>query len=444
MKRCPDNCYGRGTCLVDGTCKCKPGFSGEDCKEFKCKNACSGRGVCDASKQECVCYEGYSGGDCSKKPCPNSCKGQGTCDHKTGKCKCNIGLYGADCSKRKCPAKCEEHGKCDSITATCLCKEGWEGPDCTKKILPCARKCPANGKCDLRTKRCACNKGWTGRHCNTRSCPDNCSGHGSCDEISGKCTCLHGYGGPTCRAVSKEDAWGYEGSRIAPREWSSISADFKSCANGRFQSPVSLPWDGKEGGMDAFYHNISFGYTTIPAYSVVDNGHFYAAHMVDTYGNQPHYFHAGDHKYQLKNVTIHTPAEHSFGSTHYDMELQLNHEDDFGNLASVSILFTAVDQVQGNFYQQFSRGDFWRGASRGNSAGAYMSLGPYLPKGKHEMHFYSYQGSQTHPPCYEGVQWFIMSKTHQILKPDVEHLLRTFGSNARPIQPKGPRTIGFY
>lgn len=429
---------------MNGSCKCKAGWGGKnkDCKEFKCKNNCSKRGICNAAKEKCDCYDGFLGDDCSKKPCPNSCKGAGKCDHNTGKCKCNVGVIGADCSKRKCPTGCKEpHGKCDDLTAVCLCNEGWEGGDCQKKVLPCARKCPANGACNEATKRCECKEGWTGRDCNMKQCPNACSGHGACNEVSGTCTCHKGFGGKACMAVAASAAWGYQGANVPPSDWSSVSPHFRSCADGRFQSPIRVPWDGKQGGINAFFHNITFGYKTIKSFNTVGENRFYTALM---HMNDPHYFYAGAHRYQLRNVTIHTPAEHSFGNKHYDMEVQLNHEDDYGNLANVAILFEAKDEVQGNFYQRFSRGDFWRGATRESGRGSYMSLGNYLPKNKEELHFYTYQGSQTHPPCYEGVQWFVMSKAHQVLRADVEHLLRKWGSNARPIQPQGKRYIQFY
>lgn len=246
-------------------------------------------------------------------------------------------------------------------------------------------------------------------------------------------------------AVLPDNAWGYIGGMVEPDHWASISPSFATCADGNFQSPIRMPWDGTGISMEPFLHKIDFKYKTIPQYNILGNTKFYTALMpthVPEY--EPQYMHVGDHQYELRNITIKTPAEHKFGSVAYDMEMQLHHEDDNGNLASVAILFKAVDDVQGSFYQQFSRGDFWRGATNQAKKGAYLALGEYLPKTENEMHFYAYDGSQTHPPCYEGVQWLIMSKTHQVLKADVEQLLSVYGSNNRPVQQNGDRAIGFF
>jgi len=154
----------------------------------------------------------------------------------------------------------------------------------------------------------------------------------------------------------------------------------------------------------------------------------------------------GDHQYELRNITLHTPSEHSVGNRHFNMELQLNHEDDFGNMASVAILFSSVEKLEGNFAQQYGRTDFWSGyvANKGVTRGAHLSLLPYLPKTKADSNFYAYPGSQTHPPCSEGVQWLVMRKVHQVKQTEVQNLMKQFSSNARPQQASLGREISFF
>merc|ERR1711988_537350 len=278
------------------------------------------------------------------RPCPNSCRGEGKCDDKTGKCKCNVGVTGADCSERKCPPKCQmPNGKCDKLTAVCLCEKGWEGDDCTTKVQPCSRKCPEKSKCNEKTKRCECRKGWKGRDCDIRQCPDDCSGHGACNEKTGLCKCFSGWGAYNCGARPYQQAWGYsgEGGLLGPEEWSTVTSRFASCANGKYQSPIRLPWDAEDGAMDAFYHNITFADDVIKGFLIVDNGRHYTAEMPQ---NHKMTMSVGEHKYLLRNITLHTPSEHRIGERLFDMEMQLNYEDDFMNMASVAILFQAVDE----------------------------------------------------------------------------------------------------
>lgn len=194
--------------------------------------------------------------------------------------------------------------------------------------------------------------------------------------------------------------------------------------------------------MNQFFHNLTFPPKVVEGFHYDGRNRFFTAVIPET--SDAHFF-AGEHKYNLRNVTIHTPAEHRIGNKVYDMEMQLNYEDTFSNLASVSVMFVAVEDLAGSFYQQFARSDFWRDFSGAHfQQGSYLNLAPYLPKNDKELHFYAYQGSQTHPPCYEGVHWFVLSRPHQVLKADVEKLLQLFGSNARPIQAGLGRGVGFY
>merc|ERR1712046_44780 len=126
------------------------------------------------------------------------------------------------------------------------------------------------------------NEGWAGRNCETKRCPDDCSGHGACDVNKGTCSCFEGWGAHNCNAQPYQRAWGYSraGGRVGPEHWALLSPHYQTCANGKFQSPVSLPWDGTEGLMNAFYHNITFSTdTVISGYHEIDNGRHYTANM---------------------------------------------------------------------------------------------------------------------------------------------------------------------
>ncbi|EDQ89881.1 uncharacterized protein MONBRDRAFT_24778 [Monosiga brevicollis MX1] len=63
---CPNDCGARGPCL-NGTCLCRPGWTGDDCSRVDCRvqdAACSGRGTCGEADGHCDCEVGYSGDLC--------------------------------------------------------------------------------------------------------------------------------------------------------------------------------------------------------------------------------------------------------------------------------------------------------------------------------------------------------------------------------------------
>jgi syndecan 4 len=92
VKKCLNNCNDRGVCK-DGTCVCLNGFEGKLCENVVCPNQCSGNilsrnGICDTKTGICKCKEGYTSEDCSLRTCLNDCSGNGICDARTGSCNC--------------------------------------------------------------------------------------------------------------------------------------------------------------------------------------------------------------------------------------------------------------------------------------------------------------------------------------------------------------------
>lgn len=137
---CPLNCSYplKGSCGVDGICKCLPGFEGDDCVLETCPNQCSGNGFC--SSDGCICYEGFAGPDCSEGlfliqnsskallHCVDlNCSSNGVCVQ--GECICDDGFIGHTCEHTKCPNDCSGHGECHP-DGYCECYLGFSGISC--------------------------------------------------------------------------------------------------------------------------------------------------------------------------------------------------------------------------------------------------------------------------------------------------------------------------
>ena len=87
-----------GDCVMDGSCKCHPGWTGEDCSVpifVECMPCDYRHGTC-MSDGTCKCNKGYTALDCSLKcsPCVN-----GDC-RMDGSCHCRPGWTRLDCSKK--------------------------------------------------------------------------------------------------------------------------------------------------------------------------------------------------------------------------------------------------------------------------------------------------------------------------------------------------------
>lgn len=184
-------CHNGGSCSNTGqgsyTCKCPPGFTGNDC-EIKVS-------------------------DCSVQPCMNN----GSCiddQHGQGsgyKCQCKYGWVGKHCENQTqtCASKPCQHGaQCrdSSQGFKCECAAGYSGKNCETQVNDCApNPCQNNGKCSSRGNQyqCQCMKGFNGTNCeeNIDDCHGNpCRNGGTCsDQINQyRCHCIAGYAGKNC------------------------------------------------------------------------------------------------------------------------------------------------------------------------------------------------------------------------------------------------------
>ncbi|XP_059906514.1 tenascin-like isoform X6 [Gadus macrocephalus] len=183
---CPNACHGQGRCL-DGRCHCFPGFSGDDCRRQACPRDCGESGACVDGR--CVCNPGFQGDDCSQTVCLNSCLGRGRCED--GDCVCEEPWGGLDCSEHTCPSDCYDRGRC--VNGTCYCDEGYAGAECGQRLCP--QGCHGNGFCGA-DGRCVCGAGYGGEDCSALTCPGDCGGRGTC--FNGVCICDAGFRGEAC------------------------------------------------------------------------------------------------------------------------------------------------------------------------------------------------------------------------------------------------------
>lgn len=140
LKSCPNDCGGpgRGVCSM-GSCRCFPGFGGEDCLSampLPCKNDCNMNGICHVG--ECYCDPGFEGEDCSREvQCRTNCTGgRGVC--RRGQCECFAAYEGEFCENIKnepgCPENCNvEKGQGFCHQKSCFCNVGFSGKSCGVK-----------------------------------------------------------------------------------------------------------------------------------------------------------------------------------------------------------------------------------------------------------------------------------------------------------------------
>ena len=55
--------------------------------------------------------------------------------------------------------------------------------------------------------------------------------------------------------------------------------------------------------------------------------------------------------------------------------------------------------------------------------------------------YYTYEGSQTAPPCSEGVTWFVMKTPMEISAKAINAFAKLYPHDVRPLQPLNGRVV---
>lgn len=216
-------------------------------------------------------------------------------------------------------------------------------------------------------------------------------------------------------------AWDYIGGANDDEGWAELSPAYALCGSGNHQSPVDIQ-DAKRGKLQP----LAILYREVNAIAQLRE----QALVVQLEGGT---LRDGDTEYALKQLRLHSPAEHSIqGETHM-LEIQFIHQSADGKvlivaaLADVGAENAALAPLLANLPSLSTREKPLR-----------LNAESLLPA---QRGYFAYEGSLTWPPCTEGVQWRVM-KTPLTVSKDQAHTIATLlGRNARLPQPLYLRSI---
>lgn len=227
---------------------------------------------------------------------------------------------------------------------------------------------------------------------------------------------------PARAPARKRDAhWSYAGA-TGPEAWASLDPDWASC-DGRAQSPIDIEPRASKASAIEFHYQPT-------AATVVDTGHTLQVSLAP--GSR---IEIDGEPYDLAQLHVHTPSEHSIAGERYAMELHLVHKNGAGRLAVVGVMF---DQ-----------------GAEAKALEPIWSRWPAQPKLEQKLKqpfdptallpevrtAYQYEGSLTTPPCTEGVSWNVLRRTLTLSRAQLDTLQRRYRDNARPVMPLGERAV---
>ena len=224
-------------------------------------------------------------------------------------------------------------------------------------------------------------------------------------------------------APSPSVPWSYHGE-TGPEHWARLKPEFSLCGKGQRQSPIDI-----RDGIPVELDPIAFDYRPT-AFRVIDNGHTVQVNLAA--GNR---ITVNGRRYELTQFHFHRPSEERLNGKQFDMVMHLEHRDIEGKLAVLAILINEgkghplVQQVWNNLpLEKFTE----------QHGLATIDLGQILPE---QRQYVTYMGSQTTPPCQEGVLWMVMKQPVTASTEQMATFARLHPMNARPVQPTAGRLI---
>lgn len=217
--------------------------------------------------------------------------------------------------------------------------------------------------------------------------------------------------------------WSYNGD-TGPTFWATLKPEYRLCGTGQRQSPIDIR-DGLPVQMDP----ITFDYKP-SAFRVIDTGRTVSVHLEP--GNR---MTVNGRRYELQHVHFHRPSEERINGKQFAMSIHLEHQDLEGKTAVLALLIEegaahpVVQQVWNNLPLE---------KHVEQAAMQAMDLNHLLPE---QRQYITYMGSETTPPCREGVLWLVMKQPLTATAEQINIFSRLYPMNARPVQPLAGRMI---
>ena len=199
------------------------------------------------------------------------------------------------------------------------------------------------------------------------------------------------------------------------------------CKDGKEQSPIDI---GRTERADL--PGLRFDYHSGPL-NVINNG--YTALRVD-YVDSGDFLVVGNRRYELTQFHFHRPSEETIHGKRYDMVLHLMHAARDGKVAAVAILLK-VGHANPTIQKLWQYMPKTAGALQ-EIAGVDINPTTLLPN---DTAYYTYEGSQTAPPCSEGVTWFVMKTPMEISAEEINAFANLYPHDVRPLQPLNGRVV---
>ncbi|HEY0749061.1 MAG TPA: carbonic anhydrase family protein [Steroidobacteraceae bacterium] len=220
--------------------------------------------------------------------------------------------------------------------------------------------------------------------------------------------------------------WTYDGAR-GNDHWADLDPQYAAC-KGMEQSPIDIR-EAQKADLPA----LRLEYKSAPLQYVTNNGATIRVNY-PTPGSGD-YLIVGDKRYQLTQFHFHHPSEEYIQGKPFDMVVHLMHQSDDGKVIGVAVLVKA-GRANATIRQLWAHMPSTEGEEA--VAGVEVSPAGLLPR---DLAYYTYMGSQTAPPCSEGVTWVVLKTPIDISARQIAAFAKLYPHDVRPLQQLNGRIV---
>jgi carbonic anhydrase len=221
--------------------------------------------------------------------------------------------------------------------------------------------------------------------------------------------------------------WSYEGAK-GPARWGELDPDYAACSAGREQSPIDIAAETK-----AALPAVRFVYKNGPV-RLINNG--YTAVRVNYPPGNGNILIVGDTRYELTQFHFHHPSEEYVHGKPYAMAAHLMHASSDGRVAGVTVLLEsgAPNATVQRLWDHMPPVP----GTEHEIGGLEIDPAGLLPRA---FGYFTYAGSQTAPPCTEGVTWIVLKTPVEVSAAEIDAFAKLYPHDVRPVQPLNGRVV---
>jgi carbonic anhydrase len=222
--------------------------------------------------------------------------------------------------------------------------------------------------------------------------------------------------------------WTYSAGVAGPENWAKLTPLNSKCEAGERQSPIDLS-DALPLDLDVL--NVDYRPSQ---FAVHDDGRSIVVKV-----EKGNVLEVGNARYELSELRFHRPSEFSINGKFADMDVQLLHKDGNGKALVIAI---QIERGNDQTVEHPAIQQFWNNLPLEKmdtvNAATDVAMNQLLPS---KLTYFTFMGSQTQPPCAEGIVWIVLKNSIQISPQQAAIFERLYPMNARPLQKSFGRMV---